>query len=207
VVFLNAPIESLNHGFFEELVSLAERRDCGIAGALVSGSDGRIHSAGLLCCEDGSFVNPFAGLEQLALGYMGLAKVSREVAGIGSQCFACRKERLQSAGGLAILAEDKLTNVCRKLVESAHADGLRVRCSSYAVMTVRSEAEEEILPDLSFPPSHLYLYPNIEAFAPVTQFFRQGCADCLVLVIHGGRTTCDRFVPSQAIRAATVPAR
>jgi hypothetical protein len=158
-------------------VSLGERRDCGIASALILGSDGRIRSAGMQCREDGSVINLFAGLQQPALGYMGLAKVSKEVAGIGPQCFACRKERLQSFGGLAILAEDKLRNVCQKLIESTHVDGLRVLYSSYAVITVRSEAEEEILADLSLLPSHLCLNPNIEAFAPLTEFFRQGCAD------------------------------
>ena len=174
VVVLNAPVESLNHQFFDEMVSCAERLDCGIAGALIVGTDGCIRNAGLYYRSDRTLMNPFAGLNYAALGYMGLAKTTRAVAGIGAQCFAVRRSRLHSIGGLAALAEDTLARVCWKLIASAHEEGLKVVYTPYAVVSVKPEADNEPFANVGKVPDDLRINPNIEAFASPADFFRRG---------------------------------
>ncbi|HEY7338569.1 MAG TPA: glycosyltransferase [Bryobacteraceae bacterium] len=172
VVFLNAPFESLNHRFFDELVAYAEREDCGIVGGLVLGLDGRIRSAGLEFDGHGALTNPFAGLPHSALGYMGLAKVARMTGGIGAEFFAIRKSRLQSEGGLAMLAENTLTKTCARLVASAHAQGLQVMYTPYAVMSA-GRAPAEQLPRTSLPSAGPRLNPNMAMFECSADFLRQ----------------------------------
>jgi hypothetical protein len=131
-------------------------------------------NAGFECTGDGTLINPFAGLPHPTPGYLGLAKVTRTVAAIGPQCFAIRRSRLESEGGLAMLAEDTLTKLCQRLIESVHKESLRVVYTPYAVMTVRFDISAEPRVDVSSTPKYLYVNPNIEAFESPRDFLRGG---------------------------------
>jgi hypothetical protein len=177
LTFLNAAVESLNQGFFDELVSCAAFSGCGIASALIVDTDNRIVNAGLDCRLDGTLINSFIEWNYVALGYMGLAKVPRAVAGIGAECFAVRTSRLQFAGGLAALSEETLTSVRSRLVQSAHAEGVRVLYTPSAVMTIRLGAtEEERSGHVASFPGSLLINPNIDAFSSPTDSLQRGDA-------------------------------
>jgi glycosyltransferase involved in cell wall biosynthesis len=173
-VVVNCRIESVNHGFLEELASQALREDCGIVGATILRDDGTILTAGLVCLSDGTFTNPYDGLVSSEPGYMGQARVIRRVPSIGPHVFAFRTSRLLEANGLASISEDSLSSLCDLLVRSAHATGLRVLHTPYAIATIRN-AVETYHPRQGAPaPRDLILNRNLEAFPSVTATLKVG---------------------------------
>jgi hypothetical protein len=164
VVFVNGPVEYFNHAFFEELGECAARQDCGIAGPLVLDPDGNIISAGATGTSDGGTRDLFRGLPFSTTAHMGLARVTRSVASISSHCFAVSKSRLAAARGQASIREDGLTELLEWLVKAAHADGVKVLYTPYAVVT---EAPSDGAPAIGFCPSASQLALNLETTMPL----------------------------------------
>ena len=80
VVVVNEPLELLNHAFFEAMADCAQRQDCGLAGPLVLGSDGKVITAGLLQSASAGLVDPLSGSSFASHGYMGLGKTIQVIA-------------------------------------------------------------------------------------------------------------------------------
>jgi O-antigen biosynthesis protein len=172
-IVVNAKLESVNHHFLEELAAQAMRADCGIVGGTMLDAHGAVLTAGLVCLDDGTFVNPFAGMSLHDPGYMGQAQVVRRVATIAPHIFAFRTARLQDANGLTLLGEDSLTRLCETLVSSAHAQDLKVLHTPYAVATLRSTSPY-VPRQGQRPPQELLLNPNLQRFADVSAILKAG---------------------------------
>jgi glycosyltransferase involved in cell wall biosynthesis len=172
-IVLGCGIDSVNHHFIEELSAQALRDDCGIVGATVAGADNQVVTAGLVCLQDGTLLNPFEGMDLNHPGYMGQTKVVRQVAAVAPHVFATRTERLTGAGGLAALGEDSLGLLCDALISSARRAGLKVLHTPYAIATVRRRGGT-YRPGHGGGPGHPLLNPNLEAFPDVSAILRTG---------------------------------
>jgi hypothetical protein len=176
-VVVNCRIDSVNHYMIEELVSQALRDECGVVGGTIVDGRGSVVTAGLVCLEDGTYVNPFEGLPLSEPGYMGQARVVRAVASIGPQVFAFRTSRLATdLRGLASLSEDSLSDVCDAVVRSTHRQGLKVLHTPYAVITQRSSVEPYHPRQGEIAPPALRLNPNLEQFSSVRHILKAGIA-------------------------------
>jgi hypothetical protein len=172
-IVINCGIDGVNHHFIEELSAQALRDECGIVGGTVAGADGKIVTAGLVCLSDGTVLNPFQGMDLRDPGYMGQAKVVRQVSAVAPHVFAVRTERLHDAGGLAGLTEDSLGLVCESLIKSAHAAGLKVLHTPYAIATLRRRGET-YWPRQGDAPEKPMLNPNLETFSDVAAVLKAG---------------------------------
>jgi hypothetical protein len=143
----------------------------------VLGGDGRVVSAGLVALGDSTLLNPFEGLPSHENGYMGQAKVVRAVAALESQVFAFRTSRLSEAGGLALVTENTLGELSAVLTRSAHAEGLKVLYTPYAVSTVRRAFVAASRPrQRGRVPAHLTVNRNLESFPNVAAIYKAGLA-------------------------------
>ena len=161
-VVVNCGIDSVNHEFLEELASQALRADCGVVGGTVLRADGTILTAGVSCFSEGTYVNAYDGLPLSEPGYMGQARVVRRVASIAPHAFAFRTSRLLDLNGLASISEDSCGNLCSTLVRSAHATGLRVLHTPYAIVTLRRAVESYHPQQGGWVPPELMINRNIE---------------------------------------------
>jgi glycosyltransferase involved in cell wall biosynthesis len=173
-IVVNCGIDCVNHGFVDELTAQALREECGVVGGTILDPDGVVVTAGLMCLGDGTYVNPFEGLAQQELGYMGQARVVRAVASIASHVFAFRTSRLLDLNGLACVTEDSLDDVCARLVRSAHASGLKVLHTPYAIATLRTNVKTYCPPQGAIAPRHLIVNPNLENFSNVSAVLKDG---------------------------------
>jgi hypothetical protein len=173
VVVVNAPVEYVSHAFFEVLNGCAQREDCGLAGPLLLGSDGKILSAGLLCTRNDELLDPFSGCSFASPGYMGLAKVTRAVATVSPHCFAVSKKRLGEIAGFQAVREDALASVCEMLARAAQADGLKVLYSPYAVASVADSTVPVVSRDICLGRGAPRTNPNIEAFRSSRAIFEK----------------------------------
>jgi hypothetical protein len=173
-IVVNCGIDSVNHQFLEELAAQALREDCGVVGGTILCAEGTVLTAGLACLGDGTHVNPFEGLALQDPGYMGLARVVRSVSSIGPHAFAFRTLRLLDLKGLACISEDSLSDLCGALVRSAHATGLKVLHTPYAIATLRSRVRVFHPRQREAPPRDLAINRNIESFSDVTAILKAG---------------------------------
>lgn len=68
-------------------------------------------------------------------GYLGQMSVVREVETISDEFFAVRREHLAAVGGLGSVSASFMPRLVRQLSAQAHARGLRVLATPYAVAT------------------------------------------------------------------------
>ena len=162
MVVVNCGIDSVNHEFLEELAAQALREDCGVVGGTVLRSDGTILTAGVCCLSDGTYVNAYDGLPLPEPGYMGQARVVRRVSSIAPHVFAFRTSLLVDLNGLASISEDSLGTLCGALVRSAHATGLKVLHTPYAIATLRRAVESYHPQQGGWVPPELMINRNIE---------------------------------------------
>jgi hypothetical protein len=173
-IVVSCRLDSVNHFFLEELAAQALRPDCGVAGGTIVDARGAVLTAGQACLSDGTHLNPFEGLALHELGYMGQARVVRAVPSIGPQVFAFRTSRLLDVHGLACISEDSLSEVCASLVRSAHAKGLKVLHTPYAIATLRGPVRTYEPRQSDLPPCELMVNPNIEQFSNVNAVLKGG---------------------------------
>ena len=173
-IVVSSGIDCVNHHFLEELAVQAVRHDCGVVGGTILGADSVVLTAGLACLSDGTYVNPFEGLPLHAPGYMGQARVVRSVPSIAPHAFAFRTLRLLELNGLATISEDSLDEMCASLVRSAHAAGLKVLHTPYAVATLRNPKKAYYPRQDEQPPRNLMVNPNLEGFSSATALLKVG---------------------------------
>jgi glycosyltransferase involved in cell wall biosynthesis len=173
IVMVNAPVEVLNHSFFEAIAECAQRRDCGLAGPLVLGSDGRVVTAGLSHSSKSGVLNPFAGNPFASPGYMGMGKAMRAVAAVTPHCFALAGSRLRDRVPLDEVRGETIPGICRRLAQSAHAEGLKVLFTPHAVAVLTDSAPPMEFGDFQMGPGVPQLNPNLEAFASWAGIFEQ----------------------------------
>ena len=173
-IVVSSGIDSVNHQFLEELSAQALREDCGVVGGTMLCAEGTVLTAGLACLSDGTVVNPFEGLALHDPGYMGQARVVRRVSSIGPHVFAFRTLRLLELNGLACISEDRLSDVCGALVRSAHATGLKVLHTPYAIATLRSRVRVFHPRQSEAAPRDLAINRNLEGFSSAAAILKAG---------------------------------
>jgi len=135
-VFVNWPLETVNHAFLDELVAQAMRDDCGLVTGLSLNSNGLTLHTGLLRKPGGDLMDPFAGIPfSQQGGYIGQPRAVREVEGITDEFFAVKRAHLCAVGGLRAVTGSHMSRLVRKLAKNAKDQGLKILVTPYAVAT------------------------------------------------------------------------
>jgi hypothetical protein len=172
LIFINRPLETVNHSFFEELIAQASRPDCGVVTGLSVDISSVIHS-GFVRDRQGSLLDPFAGLRFPQDGYLGLLSVVREVQTITDEFFAVRRECLEAVGGLGSVSASFMPFLVQQLTANAHARHLRVLVTPYAIATFEGVWPARPLDTPSQPAgAGIRLNPNLSSFSNPAEVFR-----------------------------------
>lgn len=139
LVFINRPLESVNHFFFDELVNQALREDCGLVTGITVDLSGKITHAGFTMAEDGTLVHNFGNSRLSDFTRTAEADNPRCVDVISDEFFAVRREHLAAVGGLAAVSSFRMRRLVRRLTLNASKRGLRVLVTPFAVATVETQ--------------------------------------------------------------------
>ncbi len=164
LVFINRPLESLNHLFFEELAAQALREDCGLATGISVDVQKRVLHSGFLQAANGHLVDPYAGCEFSQVAQLGALPLTRSVEMISDHFFAVRREHLAAVGGIS-------SQLVHKLVSHAKRQGLRVIVSPFAVGAFH-QSRPEVPLDPVQDGGGVALNPNLLAFTDLTRAVR-----------------------------------
>jgi hypothetical protein len=113
-VFINRPVETLNHRFFEELAAQAMRTDCGLVTGISLDRTGRV------------LHEPFAGIHFSQHELLRDILVVRLVDAISGDFFAVKRAQIVSLGGLEAACRASMSEL---------ANNTRVLVTPYAVAT------------------------------------------------------------------------
>jgi hypothetical protein len=172
-IFINRPLESLNHLFFEELSAQALRADCGLAAGISVDVEKRILHSGFVHATESRLVDPFAGFEFSQVSHLDLLNVTRSVEMVSDQCFATRREHLAAVGGLSAISAVQMPQLVHKLATKAHRQRLRVIVTPFAVASFH-QTRPNVPIDPVRPQDHnaVSLNPNLLMFEDLTQAMR-----------------------------------
>jgi hypothetical protein len=146
-VFINRPLETLNHAFFEELAAQAMREDCGVVAGISLDRRGRI-----LHSQD-TTTDAFAGIDFWKSDLLRDILVVRSVEEISSGFFAVKRARLEALGGLGVMSSARMPELVRRLVDFSRSGNLRVLITPYAVATfdIDGDWKMDLIDDPSVP--------------------------------------------------------
>jgi glycosyltransferase involved in cell wall biosynthesis len=174
-VFINVPVDRLNHFFYEELISQCSRPGCGMAGGVLLDIHGRIVSSGLEASTGGAVLNAAEGMPLISLGYMGRLRVVHAAPAVSPHFFAVRASVLASAGGMARLNGDSGHGLSYALAAECRKMGLKVIFTPFAIATAAAAPESAPRWNEAFAvPSELALNSNLSAFPDVVGALRNG---------------------------------
>ncbi len=134
-LFVNRPIETVNHLFFEELAAQAMREDCGLVTGISLDTSHRTVHTGFLRGSAGELIDLFSGMDFFQLDRSGQLHSVRAVEAISDEFFAVSREHLAAAGGLGSVSGSQMPRLAHRLANNAHSRGLRVRITPYAIAT------------------------------------------------------------------------
>ncbi|HMJ63624.1 MAG TPA: hypothetical protein VK493_17765, partial [Bryobacteraceae bacterium] len=129
-VFINRPVETLNHRFFEELAAQAMRTDCGLVTGISLDRTGRI------------LHDPFAGIHFSQHELLRDILVVRSVDAISGEFFALKRAQLLLLGGLEAVRGATMPQLMGRLASNS-----RVLATPYAVATFDMSRDPEAEPD------------------------------------------------------------
>jgi glycosyltransferase involved in cell wall biosynthesis len=132
-IFVNGPLETVNHSFIEELTAQALRGDCGVVSGIALSVEGTILHSGMVRGWRREPVDAFAGLSYPQTEDNQLINVVRRVDGISDHFFATRREHLIAVGGLPAISGAHMQRLVMRLVRNADSNGLKVVATPYAV--------------------------------------------------------------------------
>jgi hypothetical protein len=167
-VFINRPLETVNHLFFEELAAQAMRADCGLVTG-ISVDAGRVVHSGLIRDMRGQLMDPFVDLNFPHDGYLGQLSVVREVETISDEFFAVRREHLAGVGGLGSISAGFMSRLVQQLTTQAHKRGLRVLATPYAVATFEGVWPVRVSRVADDGRRPIQLNPNFASFANLAE--------------------------------------
>ena len=135
LLFLNRPLDTLNHFFFEELAAQALRPECGLVTGISLDGEGRIVHSGFLRGDGGRLIDPCARVQFKNLKHWPQFNVVREVEAIGDEFFAVRRECFSSIGGASSVSALKMRRLVSRLAQAAHDREQRILVTPYAIAT------------------------------------------------------------------------
>jgi hypothetical protein len=133
LIFINRPIDSLNHFFLQDLVSQAARPDCGVVTGLSVDLAGQFIHTGFIREDEDRCSDPFAGTSSRVKGLGRHVRVTRSVSAISDDFFAVRREYVEAVGGFEQLSSSRMPQFVRALTRHAHHHGLKIIVTPYSV--------------------------------------------------------------------------
>jgi O-antigen biosynthesis protein len=174
-IFINRPLEIVNHLFFDELTAQAMRDDVGVVTGISLDANRKTLHTGLIGMPAGELMDPFVGIEFPAPGYMGQLNLVRSVESISDEFFAVRRKNLTALGGLCSISATRMPQLVRNLVKNAKLNGLRVLVTPYAVATFHCASQLRCLEPIACDgQSDVRLNSNVVAFANLAEVLRGG---------------------------------
>lgn len=173
-IFINRPLETLNHAFFDELARQAARSDCGLVTGVSLDRNGKVASSGFIGKASGELIDPFAGFKFLEPPYMWQLGVTRRVETISDFFFATHRRHLAAIGGLAAVCGTRMPQLVNKLIQNAGREGLGIIVTPYAVATFDDLFRDASQPaPLRQPGSRsVNINPNLELFSDFQMVMR-----------------------------------
>lgn len=162
-IFINAPLETINHFFVQELVSQAMREDCGLVTGLSINTSSRILHSGFLADRQGELLDLFVGSEFPSPGYLHQLEVVRAVDAISDHFFAVRRDHLAIVGGLGSVSASRMPLLVCKLIGNARSRNLRILVTPYSVATFGSTTRPGEI-EICKSKSRISANPNFSAF-------------------------------------------
>lgn len=167
LIFINLPIDSLNHYFVQELAAQALREDCGLVTGLAVNLQRQFMHTGFIGEENGRYMDPFAGTNSRAKALSRHVRVMRSVEAVSEEFFAVRRSHVEGVGGFAKLNSSRMLPFVHALTEHAHRRGLLVLVTPYAIGTFDNLLQQPF-PSEPLQPSHravACLNRNLAAFS------------------------------------------
>jgi glycosyltransferase involved in cell wall biosynthesis len=134
-VFINRPLDTVSHFFFEELAAQAMRDDCGLATGISLDSRGRVLHSGLRQTAADDMVDAFAGIHFSQGEMSGYLYVVRSVDSISDAFFAVKRAQLVALGGLTTIFSTRMPQLVDRLSKLARSRGTRLVVTPYAIAT------------------------------------------------------------------------
>ncbi|MBV8550445.1 MAG: glycosyltransferase [Acidobacteriaceae bacterium] len=134
-VFINRPLEAVNHFFFEELAAQAMRPDCGLVTGISLDLKSHIVHSGFRRNLAGQLVDDYAGLYFPRCDYWEHFSVLRSVYSISDEFFAVKRSQLAALGGFGAVSSNRMRDLVQRLVALTHTQGAHVLVTPYAIGT------------------------------------------------------------------------
>lgn len=134
-IFINRPLDTVNHHFVEELTAQAMRQDCGLVTGIALDRNGRVLHSGFRRTPADEWTDAFAGSDFFRDEMPRELHVVRTVDGVSDEFFAVKRSRLTALGGLAAILSAGMPQLVKNLVGLAHSDNTRVLVTPYAIAT------------------------------------------------------------------------
>ncbi len=134
-IFINRPLDTVNHHFVEELTAQAMRKDCGLVTGIAIDRNELILHAGFHRTPGNQWIDAFRGSKFSQSELPRNLNVVRSVDSISDEFFAVRGSRLRSLGELAAISSASMPQIVKQLVDLARADNSRILVTPYAVAT------------------------------------------------------------------------
>ena len=171
-IFVNRPLEAINHSFFRELTSQAMRGDCGIVTGICLSENRKILHSGFIAADGDQLVDPFAGFDFPGTSYMGLLDVVRSVEAVGDYFFAVRRDLLRAAGGMGAISASQMPRFLQHLVRYIRDQHLRILVTPYAIATVTLVNEAQNQPITLTNEPTVRMNSNIAKFIAANDVYR-----------------------------------
>jgi hypothetical protein len=126
-VFINRPLDTVNHFFFEELTAQAMRADCGLVIGISLDRTGR-------------------KLHRSSHASNQLDQVVHSVDAIPDDFFATKRSHLLALGGFEAIVSTHMPRLVASLIDSARAGNYRILVTPYSVATFDLNSEEPMPP-------------------------------------------------------------
>ncbi|MBV9938655.1 MAG: glycosyltransferase [Acidobacteriaceae bacterium] len=167
LIFINRPIDSLNHYFVQELAAQTLREDCGLVTGLAVDLQRRFVHTGFIGKENGRHIDPFAGTNSRTKALSRHVKIMRSVEAISEEFFAVRRSHVEAVGGFSELNSSRMLPFVRMLTEHAHRRGLLVLVTPYAIGAF-DDPRQQLSPSEALHPSRCAIAcfnQNLAAFS------------------------------------------
>jgi GT2 family glycosyltransferase len=130
-LFVNTPLETINHQFVRALLAQIANPTCGIASGLLLDTQRRVLHSGWEKTAHGQLTDRYAG-EQFAGSMLSTVRCVHSI----EDCFfAVQREALVKAGGVALLSAMRTRELLMRLTQTVRAAGQRIVVTPFALAT------------------------------------------------------------------------
>jgi O-antigen biosynthesis protein len=119
ILFLSSTLEVITPDWIEALVEQVQRASIGAAGVMILNSDDTINHAGIIIGHEGLVGYGHQGLPSTDIGYFACVGVINNYSAVSINCLMCKRDVLDSIGGLneEICEELSGVDICLKMLD------------------------------------------------------------------------------------------